>query len=107
MKKVRVKFLESIAGLADPKPKAELDEKYERIREENLRRERPLSQATVEERIHAYKQTDRYGEPFIGFNKDFGFKVGDEAFILGEIASKWEASGICVILPDVPAARTA
>lgn len=104
--KERVKILESIAGLADPKPPAELDEKYRKqIELMNQGREKPLSDHAVKTAIADMKKHDRYGERAIGFPRDWSFKPGDEIAIDADLAAKWEAAGICAILkPEKKAA---
>jgi hypothetical protein len=98
--KKRVKMLESIAGLADPKLKADLEAKYQRIREANRQREKPFSDRTVENQIAELKKRDRYGEPPLGFPRDWSFKPGDEVLINAELAEKWEDLGLCVVIGD-------
>lgn len=101
MKKVKVKILEPIAGLGDPKPVTELDRKYERkIAEMNKGRREQLSRTFTEELIASWKLQDRYGEKPLGFPRDFGYKVGDEPMISEDLAQKWEDSGICTILAE-------
>lgn len=102
--KTKVKFLDSIAGLGDPKSPAELDAQYRvKIALLGQGREKPFSQAFCEEVIATYKKRDRYGEKPIGFARDFSFKIGDEAMIPSELAEKWQDAGICLILPTAQA----
>ncbi len=96
--KKRVKMTESIAVLADPQPVAELDRKYETVRENLLKKDKPPSRTAIEETITTLKKQDRYGEPILGFPRDRGFKPDQEALIDAALAAKWEAAGICVIL---------
>jgi hypothetical protein len=99
MEKLKVKFNESIAGLADPKPTAELDKKYQdKIASMGKGRPRPFSEAFTKQLIDQMKAHDRYGEKPLGFHGDFTFKIGDEAMIDAELARKWEANGTCSIL---------
>lgn len=99
--KKRVKFLDSIAILADPKPTDVLEEKYRDMKAKMLaRKPRPASAATIEEAINTTKLRDRYGEPSHGFARDMSFKPDQEALINADLAVKWEAAGICVILED-------
>jgi hypothetical protein len=102
--KKRVKMLESIAGLADPRPQAVLEEKYSKLRIENKRREKPLSEFTIESRIDDLKKRDRYGEVSLGFPRDWSFKPGDEPLINAELAEKWEEGGLCVAVEGKKAA---
>lgn len=98
--KRRVRILESIAGLADPKPKADLDAKYERMRIANKNLDKPLSDKTMEIRVAEMKLRDRYGESANGFPRDWSFKPNDEPLINAELADKWEASGICAAIAE-------
>lgn len=101
MKKVKVKILEPIAGLADPKPTSVLDEKYKaKIAAMNKGRRVAYSKEFTEELIAQMKASDRYGEKALGFPRDFAFKTGDEVIINAELAQKWEDCGICVILTE-------
>jgi hypothetical protein len=104
--KVRVRFIESIAGLKDPLPKAVLDEKYARIRfemEHPADRPKPFREAEILATIERLQKDDRYGEPSIGFVKDFAFRPGEIFSIPKEIADKWIEGDICE-LADQPAA---
>lgn len=94
--KKRVKILDSIAGLGDPRPKAELDAKYERLRQQMKMQDKPPAASAIEASITEFKTRDRYGDPAIGFSKDWAFKAGDEILIEAELAEKWAAGGICV-----------
>jgi hypothetical protein len=101
MKKVKVKILDSIAGLADPKPTAELDKKYsDKITQMNRQRKNPFSAAFIEELVTDWKKSDRYGEQPLGFRRDWSFKPDQEAMISAELAEKWEEAGLCMILRD-------
>ena len=101
MRKVKVKILDSIAGLADPKPQSVLDEKYRaKIEQMNKGREKPFSKFFTDQVIGQMKQHDRYGEKPIGFVRDWSFKPGDEPMIEESLAKAWEDSGICTILRD-------
>ncbi len=98
MKKVKVKFLDSIAVLADPKPTHELDKKYaDKIEKMNRGREKPFSKYFVDNLIADMKKHDRYGEKQQGFLRDMAFKPGDEALIEETLAQDWEDAGVCVI----------
>lgn len=105
MNKKRVKFMESIAGLADPKPVSVLDEKYDKMRDQMRRpaqgREKGVSEYTINTVIAETKLRDRYGEKQVGFARDYSFKPGDEASIDAELADKWDALGLLTILGDV------
>jgi hypothetical protein len=100
MKKVKVKFLTSIAVMADPKPPAVLDEKYRRIVDGLNAREKPPSASYVKMVIDENKKADRYGEIANGFTRDTGWKAGDEAFINADLAAKWQDAEICEIIAD-------
>jgi hypothetical protein len=102
--KKRVKMTESIAVMADPRPVAELDRKYETVRQNLLRKDKPPSRTSIEETINTLKKQDRYGEPILGFPRDRGFKPDQEALIDADLAVKWEIAGICVILEGSMAA---
>jgi hypothetical protein len=105
-KKVKVKFLDSIACLADPKPRAVLDAKYDAIINELKNREKPPSSATIKNQIDEKKRADRYGEPMLGFTRDMAWKSGEEAFINAELAEKWQDCGTCLIIEE-PASKKA
>lgn len=98
--KKRVKITDSFAVLADPRPTRELDEKYAAIRAKLMERDKPPSAATVNETIDTLKKRDRYGEPMLGFPRDRGFKPDQEVLISAELAEKWEAAGMCIILEE-------
>lgn len=101
MKKVKVKILDPIAGLADPKPTHVLDEKYKaKIAQMNKGRRVAYSKEFTDELIADMKAHDRYGEKILGFPRDFAFKTGDEVMINAELAEKWEEAGICTIIRD-------
>lgn len=96
---VRVKITDSFAIMADPRPVAELDAKYRKMRETmRARRPRPVSEPTIDETIRVTKLRDRYGEPIHGFPRDRGFKPDQEMSLDAGLAAKWEADGKCVIL---------
>lgn len=107
--KKRVKFLESIAGLADPDTKA-LDRKYEevtsRAKAKAAEQNRELKAITITSQINAYKAADRYNDVKRGFQKDFSFRPGQEASIPESVALVWEEAGICNIL-DEPKSKAA
>lgn len=105
--KKKVKITESIAGLADPKSREELDQKYIAHRQKLLAVEKPPSAHTVSTIIDEMKKRDRFGEKAIGFTRDWSFKPGDEVFINAELADKWEAAGICQILEDTAPSKKA
>lgn len=99
--KVRVRITDSFAILADPRPKAELDQKYENMRVNmRARRPKPVSEPTIEETIRVTKLRDRYGEPILGFPRDRGFKPDQEMTLDSTLAEKWEADGKCSILEE-------
>lgn len=104
MNKKRVKMLDSIAGLGDPKPVAVLDEKYANMRTAMKKpghgREKGISDYTIETVIAETKKRDRYGEQPIGFARDWALKPDAELMINADLADKWEAAGICVILTE-------
>lgn len=108
MRKVKVKILDSIAGLKDPRSPSELDEKYrQQIQRMNKGRQKPFSEGFVEELVSDFKKHDRYGEKPLGFARDWSFKPGDEVMINADLAEKWQDAGICTILADEPAAKKA
>lgn len=103
---VKVKFLQAIAGLADPN-KAKLDRKYEEIRKHGEARKRSaeargvkFSMAPVLREIEDRKIADRYDDVCRGFPSDFSFKTGDEAMIPATVAEHWQEAGICTILTE-------
>jgi hypothetical protein len=101
--KKRVRIADSFAILADPRPRAELDAKYEKMRASmKARRPKPVSEPTIDEAIRVTKLRDRYGEPIYGFPRDRGFKPDQELLLDADLAAKWEADGKCVILEDAP-----
>ena len=100
--KRKVKMLDSVAGLADPKPIATLKEKYEKMNQTMRdRTPKPVPEAIISETIAQTKLRDRYGEPVLGFPRDFSFRPDEEVLIDSELAKKWEAAGTCVILDEV------
>lgn len=99
--KVRVKMIDSIAGLADPKPRATLDEKYKKMQADMRgRRPKPVPEIVIEQTLEETKKRDRYGEAEIGFPRDWSFKPDQEVLINADLARKWEEVGLCVILQD-------
>ena len=97
--KVRVKILDSIAGLADPDTE-KLNEKYEKIVSGLKGRDKPPTDKQIENHINEFKKSDRYHEKPLGFKKDWAFKPGDEAFVEESLAKRWAESEICTILRD-------
>jgi len=102
IKRVRVKFLDSLAGLRDPTP-ALLAAKYARIAEsmaaetQGGKSKLPLySEAQIRAAVDSERRKD---EAVIrtGFVKDWAFKPGEEASVNAEIAREWEAGGVCVV----------
>jgi hypothetical protein len=106
MKKVKVRIIDSIAGLADPKSKAELDAKYDKFSGDLRNKDKPPSAGTIKMLIEEKKKADRYGDPSIGFPKDWSFKPKDEVMIEESLAVKWEDAGICVILDQSEASAS-
>lgn len=101
MKKVKVKMLDSVAGLADPRSTEELDRKYKaKIAQMNQGREKPFSETFTRNFIDEMKRRDRYGEKPLGFPRDWAFKAGDEPYIDAALAENWEAAGMCVVIRD-------
>jgi hypothetical protein len=101
VKKVKVKMLESIAGLADPRPRNELDEKYrKKIEQMNRGRQKPFSDEFTNNMLKDMKERDRYGEKPLGFPRDWSFKPGDEPMIEQSLAEKWEDGGVCLIVRE-------
>jgi len=103
-KKVQVKFLESVAVLADPKPKAELDAKYDVYRFQMTRRPKPRSPEQIEASVEEMKRADRYGEPCYGFPRDRNFRPGELASLPEGIALAWEKCGYCELTGEQVAA---
>lgn len=97
----RVKFLDSIAGLADPN-KQQLDQRYAKLKVSLEAQKR--SPRFIDDTIAEQKSKDRYAEAPIGFTKDWAFKTGDEALVPADLAEKWEQSGICVPVAEKRAA---
>jgi hypothetical protein len=100
MKKIAVEILDSIAGVADPKPRTELDAKYQAKRQSLRSKEHPVSDATIDSIIDDMKKRDRYGERPLGFKRDWSFKPGDKVSIDEGLAANWEDAGICRIVPS-------
>ncbi len=98
--KKKVRMLDSVAGLGDPRPVEDLDQKYQAIRDRNKAAERPLTERTIENQIATMKLRDRYAEKPLGFKRDWSFKVDQEAMIPADLAAKWEDAGLCVILTE-------
>lgn len=106
--KVKVKILEPIAGLADPKPMADLDRKYEKkIAEMNRGREKELSKYFTDNLLAEWRKRDRYAEKPLGFPRDYAFKVGDEPMIDETLAKHWEDAGICMIVTEPSSKKAA
>lgn len=101
--KKKVKFLDSIAGLADP-DREKLDKRYETMRAQAKAKAeeagREFKPAGIEAQIKELKKSDRYDDVQRGFKKDFGYKPGEEAMIPAAVALAWEEAGICVILEE-------
>ena len=105
--KKRVKILQPIAGAGDPSP-AELERKYARIRGEQVARSKAaqaagkpgVTEQQIESVVNEEKRRDATIPRVSGFIGPFSFKPGDEVSIDAELADKWEACGICSILPD-------
>lgn len=107
MKRVKVKFAQSIAVLGDPKTVEFLDEKYKTFAEALKGRDKPPSAATIKYLIDEKKRSDRYGEPLYGFSRDMAWKPGDEVFLPISLALKWEQDGICAIVPTEEPSKNA
>ena len=109
-KRVRVKMLESVAGLKDPDREA-LDRKYKGIvadyEARALKNNREVKPHLVKALIDEHKRQDRYDDVCRGFKRDFAFAPGSEPSIPIEVAQKWEEAGLCTILPDEPPAKRA
>lgn len=101
--KKKVKFLTSIAALADPDRPA-LDQKYEQMvareKKSALEAGKECKPGPVNQRIAEHKKSDRYNDVSRGFKRDVQFKTGDEAMIPAEVAVLWEEGGICTILEE-------
>ena len=98
--KKKVKITESIAGMADPKPKSVLDQKYSEHTAKLKAVEKPPSIHTINQVIDDMKKRDRYGEPMLGFPRDWSFKPGDEVLIDADLADKWQEAGICQFVEE-------
>jgi hypothetical protein len=97
--KIKVKMLDSIAGLADPKSTETLDAKYKTMIDGmKARKPKAVPDTVMEETIAQTKLRDRYGETPLGFPRDWSFRPGEEVLIDAELARKWEAAGICVLV---------
>lgn len=103
MPKVRVKVLDSIAGLADPDT-AKLEAKYDKIIAGLRGREKPPSEQQIRVHIEGLKKADRYHEKPIGFKKDWSFKQGDEVMVEKTLAEKWVEAEICLLIEEKKAA---
>jgi hypothetical protein len=103
--KKKVKFLQSIAGLADPDiPK--LDLKYQRLRElmsgQRTMGGRRIPEDAIAKQIAEEKRRDRYDAQPIGFKQDWSFRPDQEATIEADLAQKWEEAGYCAIVQEKP-----
>lgn len=91
MKKKKVKFTESFAGLGGADIKA-LDARYQKTIK------LMEAQGTPKKAIDAYianqKILNRYNAAPIGMPRDYSFKAGEEAMIPEELAAKWIEAGI-------------
>ena len=96
MPKVKVKILESIAGLADPDT-AKLDAKYETIRARLRGRDKPPTEQAIKLHIEEMKRLDRYAEKPLGFKKEWSFRPSVEVMIEAALAEKWIEADICAL----------
>jgi hypothetical protein len=97
--KTKVKILDSIAGLADPKPVELLDAKYQALRDGlRARKPKPVPEHKIEETIAQTKLADRYSEPILGFARDWSFRPGEEVLIDATLAEKWATAEICDLI---------
>jgi hypothetical protein len=96
--KIRVRFLECIAGLGDP-DKTHLDRKYDQLLVDLTSREKGPTRVQIAARIAELKIIDRY-EGQSGFKRDFVFRPGEEVFIPEKAALDWQNCGVCEILPE-------
>jgi len=104
--KKRVKIQVSIAGSGDPS-QTELERKYASLRrtlEEHSRAARLMNKTgrtaeEIESTVAAERRKDAAIPRVSGFTAPFSFKPGEEIIIDAELADKWEAAGICSILP--------
>lgn len=94
--KLIVRFIDSIAGLADPNT-VKLDQRYLFMRQKLA--EQGSWPETIESVIAQEKVKDRYNDVARGFTKDFAYRPGQEASIPADIARAWEEDGICEIIP--------
>jgi hypothetical protein len=109
MTRVRVRFLDSIAGAGDPVP-AQLEEKYRNMSDELLKMKEGKMKKYTEQQVRVLVDDERKRDAAIirsGFAKQFSFKVGDEATVNVEIAKHWEDASICSILPEQTVAKAA
>ena len=97
MRKRKVKFTESFAGLGDPDIK-QLDEKYAKITA-NMERQK-IPPRTIEGQLKELKIQDRYNVKPIGMPRDYSFKAGDEVFVPADLAEKWTDAGLCIYVED-------
>jgi len=106
IRKVKVKFLQSISGQPDQKA-AENEKRYNKLADvmartvdPNSKPPRPIYTAVqITEAVAAARALDSKIIP-LGFTKDWSFRAGEEANVNAAIAPSWEEAGICEILPD-------
>jgi len=109
--KKRVKILQSIAGTGDPS-KEDLERKYTRIRSEAIVRSNAAKQigkpgkteAEIDSLVNEEKKRDAAIPRLSGHIGQFAYKPGDEVALDAELAEKWEACGVCTLLPNQKAA---
>jgi hypothetical protein len=105
IKRVRVKFLDAMAGLRDPTP-ATLAAKYARLADsmkaEKAGKQPAYTDSQIQAAVDVSKKADTAVVP-TGFAKDWFFKAGDEASVNEVIAKHWEAAGQVAILPAASA----
>jgi len=104
--RVRVKFLDSIAGLRDP-IQAALETKYKKLEESMSAEKNGKVQAHSKVQIAAAVDAARRSDEAVirtGFVKDWSYKPGEEALVSVAIAKAWEEAGIVSIITQQAAA---
>lgn len=102
LKRVRVKFLDSIAGLRDPSQQA-LEAKYTSMAEGLAAEKQGKVQRHTPAAIKTLVDVERRKDEAVirvGFTKDWAFKTGDETSVNEEIARHWEEQGLAVVLSE-------
>jgi hypothetical protein len=100
IRRVRVKFTDSIAGLRDPTP-AVLSAKYSKLAADMKAERNGKNPMWSEMQIQDAAEKTRQADAAVlrtGFAKDWSFKPGDEAMVNQAVAEEWEAAGVCTVL---------